>query len=215
MNRDNPLRQRNENLLRKENVNNNCKDISGASGEKSTKKEMDWFDMKEVEIRTKSDPDRPVSDQEDNVPDDWYEASDEEKSAKDSQSSNMQAPSSQGSDVPANKKAAKSQVMSNGDSSSLSSKDDEGSSKFNGEDGSGDQLLGNANFSEDGEDDGSWTTDSSDDDLRLKVEDSNSQVSENSGVSKWVPGLRKCTLCGSHDHLIYKCPRKGNNNFFL
>lgn len=214
--RENPLRQRSENLLRNENVNNNCSDVSGACGVKSTKKEMDWFEMKEVEIRASSEPGKPASEQEDNVPDDWYEASDDEKSAKDSQNSDVQAPQSEGSDVAANeRKAAKSQVLNNSDFSSLSSKEDEESSKFNGEVGSGDRQLRNANFSDDGADDGSWTTDSSDDDLRLQVEDSNPQVSENPGVSKWVPGQRKCTLCGSHDHLIYKCPRKMDNNFFL
>lgn len=214
--RENPLRQRSENPLRNENVNNNCGDVSGASGGKSTKKEMDWFEMKEVDIRMSSEMVKPSSEQEDNVPDDWYEASDEEKSAKDSQNSDVQALPSEGSDVIANKrKAAKSQVLNKGDSSSLSSKEDEESAKFNGEFGSGDGQLRNADFSDDGVDDGSWTTDSSDDDIRLQVEDSNPQVSENSGVSKWVPGQRKCTLCGSHDHLIYKCPRKRDNNFFL
>lgn len=214
--KENPLRQRSENLLRNDNVNNNSNDLIGASGEKSTKKEMDWFEMKEVEIRTSSEPGKPASAEEDNVPDDWYEASDEEKSAKDSQNSDVQAPPSEGSDVAASEReAAKSQVLNNGDSSSLSSKEDEGSSKFNGEDGSGDRQLRNANFSDDGEDEGSWTTESSDDEVRLQVKDSNPQVSENSGVSKWVPGQRKCTLCGSHDHLIYKCPRKIDQNFFL
>lgn len=73
------------------------------------KKEMDWFEMKEVDIRTSFEMVKFFSEQEDNVFDDWYEVSDEEKSVKDLQNSDVQVLLSEGSDVIVNKrKVAKS-----------------------------------------------------------------------------------------------------------
>lgn len=73
------------------------------------KKEMDWFEMKEVDIRTSFEVVKFFSEQEDNVFDDWYEVSDEEKSVKDLQNSDVQVLLSEGSDVIVNKrKVAKS-----------------------------------------------------------------------------------------------------------
>lgn len=73
------------------------------------KKEMDWFEMKEVDIRMSFEMVKFFSEQEDNVFDDWYEVSDEEKSVKDLQNSDVQVLLSEGSDVIVNKrKVAKS-----------------------------------------------------------------------------------------------------------
>lgn len=70
---------------------------------------MDWFEMKEVDIRTSFEMVIFFSEQEDNVFDDWYEVSDEEKSVKDLQNSDVQVLLSEGSDVIVNKrKLAKS-----------------------------------------------------------------------------------------------------------
>lgn len=70
---------------------------------------MDWFEMKEVDIRTSFEMVIFFSEQEDNVFDDWYEVSDEEKSVKDLQNSDVQVLLSEGSDVIVNKrKVAKS-----------------------------------------------------------------------------------------------------------
>lgn len=70
---------------------------------------MDWFEMKEVDIRTSIEMVKFFSEQEDNVFDDWYEVSDEEKSVKDLQNSDVQVLLSEGSDVIVNKrKVAKS-----------------------------------------------------------------------------------------------------------
>lgn len=70
---------------------------------------MDWFEMKEVDIRTSFEMVKFFSEQEDNVFDDWYEVSDEEKSVKDLQNSDVQVLLSEGSDVIVNKrKVAKS-----------------------------------------------------------------------------------------------------------
>lgn len=70
---------------------------------------MDWFEMKEVDIRTSFEMVKFFSEQEDNVFDDWYEVSDEEKSVKDLQNSDVQVYLSEGSDVIVNKrKVAKS-----------------------------------------------------------------------------------------------------------
>lgn len=70
---------------------------------------MDWFEMKEVDIRTSFEMVKFFSEQEDNVFDDWYEVSDEEKSVKDLQNSDVQVLLSEGSDVIVNKrKLAKS-----------------------------------------------------------------------------------------------------------
>lgn len=60
---------------------------------------MDWFEMKEVDIRTSFEMVKFFSEQEDNVFDDWYEVSDEEKSVKDLQNSDVQVLLSEGSDV--------------------------------------------------------------------------------------------------------------------
>lgn len=65
--------------------------------------------MKEVDIRTSFEMVKFFSEQEDNVFDDWYEVSDEEKSVKDLQNSDVQVLLSEGSDVIVNKrKVAKS-----------------------------------------------------------------------------------------------------------
>lgn len=65
--------------------------------------------MKEVDIRTSFEMVKFFSEQEDNVFDDWYEVSDEEKSVKDLQNSDVQVLLSEGSDVIVNKrKLAKS-----------------------------------------------------------------------------------------------------------
>lgn len=73
------------------------------------KKEMDWFEMKEVDIRTSFEMVKFFSEQEDNVFDDWYEVSDDDKSVKDLQNSDVQVLLSEGSDVIVNKrKVAKS-----------------------------------------------------------------------------------------------------------
>lgn len=70
---------------------------------------MDWFEMKEVDIRTSFEMVKFFSEQEDNVFDDWYEVGDEEKSVKDLQNSDVQVLLSEGSDVIVNKrKVAKS-----------------------------------------------------------------------------------------------------------
>lgn len=70
---------------------------------------MDWFEMKEVDIGTSFEMVKFFSEQEDNVFDDWYEVSDEEKSVKDLQNSDVQVLLSEGSDVIVNKrKVAKS-----------------------------------------------------------------------------------------------------------
>lgn len=70
---------------------------------------MDWFEMKEVDIRISFEMVKFFSEQEDNVFDDWYEVSDEEKSVKDLQNSDVQVLLSEGSDVIVNKrKVAKS-----------------------------------------------------------------------------------------------------------
>lgn len=70
---------------------------------------MDWFEMKEVDIGTSFEMVKFFSKQEDNVFDDWYEVSDEEKSVKDLQNSDVQVYLSEGSDVIVNKrKVAKS-----------------------------------------------------------------------------------------------------------
>lgn len=70
---------------------------------------MDWFEMKEVDIRMSFEMVKFFSEQEDNVFDDWYEVSDEEKSVKDLQNSDVQVLLSEGSDVIVNKrKVAKS-----------------------------------------------------------------------------------------------------------
>lgn len=70
---------------------------------------MDWFEMKEVDIRTSFEMVKFFSEQEDNVFDVWYEVSDEEKSVKDLQNSDVQVLLSEGSDVIVNKrKVAKS-----------------------------------------------------------------------------------------------------------
>lgn len=70
---------------------------------------MDWFEMKEVDIRTSFEMVKFFSEQEDNVFDDWYEVSDEKKSVKDLQNSDVQVLLSEGSDVIVNKrKVAKS-----------------------------------------------------------------------------------------------------------
>lgn len=65
---------------------------------------MDWFEMKEVDIRTSFEMVKFFSEQEDNVFDDWYEVSDEEKSVKDLQNSDVQVLLSEGSDVIVNKR---------------------------------------------------------------------------------------------------------------
>lgn len=73
------------------------------------KKEMDWFEMKEVDIRMSFEMVKFFSEQEDNVFDDWYQVSDDEKSVKDLQNSDVQVLLSEGSDVIVNKrKVAKS-----------------------------------------------------------------------------------------------------------
>lgn len=65
--------------------------------------------MKEVDIRMSFEMVKFFSEQEDNVFDDWYEVSDEEKSVKDLQNSDVQVLLSEGSDVIVNKrKVAKS-----------------------------------------------------------------------------------------------------------
>lgn len=70
---------------------------------------MDWFEMKEVDIRMSFEMVKFFSEQEDNVFDDWYEVSNEEKSVKDLQNSDVQVLLSEGSDVIVNKrKLAKS-----------------------------------------------------------------------------------------------------------
>lgn len=70
---------------------------------------MDWFEMKEVDIRMSFEMVKFFSEQEDNVFDDWYEVSYEEKSVKDLQNSDVQVLLSEGSDVIVNKrKVAKS-----------------------------------------------------------------------------------------------------------
>lgn len=70
---------------------------------------MDWFEMKEVDIRTSFEMVKFFSEQEDNVFDDWYEVSDDDKSVKDLQNSDVQVLLSEGSDVIVNKrKVAKS-----------------------------------------------------------------------------------------------------------
>lgn len=70
---------------------------------------MDWFEMKEVDIRMSFEMVKFFSEQEDNVFDDWYEVSDDEKSVKDLQNSDVQVLLSEGSDVIVNKrKVAKS-----------------------------------------------------------------------------------------------------------
>lgn len=70
---------------------------------------MDWFEMKEVDIRTSFEMVKFFSEQEDNVFDDWYQVSDDEKSVKDLQNSDVQVLLSEGSDVIVNKrKVAKS-----------------------------------------------------------------------------------------------------------
>lgn len=70
---------------------------------------MDWFEMKEVDIGISFEMVKFFSEQEDNVFDDWYEVSDEEKSVKDLQNSDVQVLLSEGSDVIVNKrKVAKS-----------------------------------------------------------------------------------------------------------
>lgn len=65
---------------------------------------MDWFEMKEVDIGTSFEMVKFFSEQEDNVFDDWYEVSDEEKSVKDLQNSDVQVLLSEGSDVIVNKR---------------------------------------------------------------------------------------------------------------
>lgn len=65
---------------------------------------MDWFEMKEVDIRMSFEMVKFFSEQEDNVFDDWYEVSDEEKSVKDLQNSDVQVLLSEGSDVIVNKR---------------------------------------------------------------------------------------------------------------
>lgn len=70
---------------------------------------MDWFEMKEVDIRMSFEMVKFFSEQEDNVFDDWYEVSDDDKSVKDLQNSDVQVLLSEGSDVIVNKrKVAKS-----------------------------------------------------------------------------------------------------------
>lgn len=70
---------------------------------------MDWFEMKEVDIGTSFEMLKFFSEQEDNVFDDWYEVSDDDKSVKDLQNSDVQVLLSEGSDVIVNKrKVAKS-----------------------------------------------------------------------------------------------------------
>lgn len=65
--------------------------------------------MKEVDIRTSFEMVKFFSEQEDNVFDDWYEVSDDDKSVKDLQNSDVQVLLSEGSDVIVNKrKVAKS-----------------------------------------------------------------------------------------------------------
>ncbi|XP_061178327.1 uncharacterized protein LOC133186962 [Saccostrea echinata] len=217
--RVNPLRaQRNENPLRFQNQNANCNKVSGATGGKSPQKVMDWFSMEEVE--TGDQPPETGSRNEDNVPDHWFLVSDDEKSAKYSQNSDMQALPSQASDISTNQKnAIKGQVSQNGDSPSQTEADTEMDSKFDEEDGSGDCPTRPTHFSdEEGEDDGLWETESSDDEVYMRpanTASSDQAFSGSTGVSKWVPGERKCTLCGATDHVIYKCHRKKDNSFFL
>ncbi|XP_062602204.1 uncharacterized protein LOC134263848 isoform X2 [Saccostrea cucullata] len=219
--RVNPLRAtRDENPLRFQNQNANCNKGSGASGGKSPQKVMDWFSMEEIE--TGDQPSETGSRNEDDVPDDWFLASEDEKSAKYSQNSDMQALQSQASDISTNQKSAsKGQVSQNGDSPSQTETDTGGlDSKFDGEDGSGDCPTRSSHFSdEEGEDDGLWETDqSSDDEMYMRPATANTSdqgFTESSSVSKWVPGQRKCTLCGATDHVIYKCHRKKDNSFFL
>lgn len=65
--------------------------------------------MKEVDIRMSFEMVKFFSEQEDNVFDDWYQVSDDEKSVKDLQNSDVQVLLSEGSDVIVNKrKVAKS-----------------------------------------------------------------------------------------------------------
>ncbi|XP_062602920.1 uncharacterized protein LOC134264674 [Saccostrea cucullata] len=223
---DNPVNsQRRVNPLRAtplhfQNQNANCNKVSGASGGKFPQKVMDWFSMAEVE--TGDQPSERGSRNDDDVPDDWILASEDEKSAKYSQNGDMQAIQSQASVISTNQKSArKGQVSQNGDSPSQTEADTRGlGGKFDSEDGSGDCPTRPSHFSdEEGEDDGLWETDqSSDDEMYMRPANANTSdqgFTESTSVSKWVPGQRKCTLCGETDHVIYKCHRKKDNSFFL
>lgn len=214
--RVNPLRtQTNENPLKSQNINANCNKVSDANSEKSPQKVMDWFSMEEVV--TGGQPSRISSNDDDDVPDDWFLASDDEKSAKNSQSSDMQALPNVDRDKTSNQRNTITNLVSYSEDISPASKlGTDINEKLDSEENSGDGQSRLTHLSdEEGEDDGMWETDSSSDDMYLQPVNTTDTNVQTTGAPKWVPGQRKCTLCGAADHVIYKCPQKKEKNFFL
>ncbi|XP_022342357.2 uncharacterized protein LOC111136061 isoform X2 [Crassostrea virginica] len=205
--RRSPLRHENDPVLQNKNMNANSRNLKDTDDEKSLpKNNFDWFMMEEREASTRSS--RTASMDEDNVPDNWDEASNEENSSK----------GSQNSDITRLKTSHEKQVGNSGDSSSLSPTEGKGSARFEeGDNGGGDGPSRHNDFldNDEGDDDALWETESSDDEMSLQLIDPNPTASQNSGVSRWVPGGRKCTLCGGSDHVIHKCPMKKEKSFFL
>jgi hypothetical protein len=214
--RVNPLRTpTDESHVKPQNVIADSDKISGKNSEKSPQKVMDWFSMEEVV--TGVQPSGTISSNNDDVPDDWFLASDDEKCAKDSHSSDFDVVPNTDSDKTSDPVNTGTSHMSySGDSPITSNLKTDITDKLNSEDGSGDGQSRLAHLSDnEAEDDGMWETDSSSDDTDFQPVDTTETCAQATGMPRWVPGQRKCTLCGGTDHVIYKCPQKKQKNFFL